>query len=302
MRVAILHPYFGNIPPWWDIYIHGVGANSNIDFYYFTDLNLPTYGFENVKVVQISFQEIISLATKVLGFEVKISTPYKLCDLKPSYGQLFSEYIAAYDLWGHADVDVFYGNIQSWLTNNLLKEYDIISCRKHIISGQFTVYKNKKITNELYKNILGFERLLNSNILNYIDEKYMTEAVMNAAVGGQLQFYGEDALVEDALSETRGRKRLLLLFREGKIFDPIFKREYFMFHFIHSKKREEFLQSLCLLNHLRNNKIIFHCDKLLPFTMQILCKCLVEASFFDLWYIFKRLYKKFILCLDSSNY
>jgi hypothetical protein len=301
-KIALLHAFFKSFPPWWDIHLQSIGSNPSIDFYYFTDLDLPTRGFPNVKVVPMPFTEIIEKASKTMGFEVKISVPYKLCDLKPAYGAIFANWLAPYEFWGHADVDVFYGDIRSWLTDDLLAGCDIASCRKSIISGQFTVYRNRALTNDLFRKISGLEELVNSPISNYVDDKWETEVVMDSAARGCLQFHGEDALVEDALCEMRGRRRLYLDFRQGRIRDVIFRRNYFMFHFIHSKSRESFLRSLGSVIDSGGREFRFFQDRLITKGTKSQWKYLIEALWVDFSYNLKRWIKKFVFRLDSSNY
>jgi hypothetical protein len=301
MKTAVLHAFFGGVPPWWDIYILSAGSNPSLDFYYFTDLDLPTHGFPNIKVVTMTFKEVIKKASKVLGFAVQINTPYKLCDLKPAYGRIFAEWLAPYDFWAHADVDVFYGDIRCWLTDKLLARHDIVSCRKHIISGQFTAYRNCEQINELYMQIPGFQDLVNSPKSNYVDDKWLSGVVKDSVARGSLRFYGEDTLVEDCLSEIRGRSRLYLNFRDGRITDVVFRREYFMFHFYRSKKRDAFIRSLRPVIE-SGGRFYFFQDRLVAKTEGNQWRRLVEVLQADFRYNLKRFIKSFILRWDSSNY
>ncbi len=54
---------------------------------------LPT----NIKIVHKSFADVKSLASEKLGFEIELDSPYKLCDFKPAYGLIFSEYLKGFD-------------------------------------------------------------------------------------------------------------------------------------------------------------------------------------------------------------
>ena len=67
-------------------------------------------------------------------FSINLPSPYKLCDFKPAYGEIFNEFISSFDYWGYCDVDLIWGNIRKFLSNDLLdKEYDKI----------FEKYRNK---------------------------------------------------------------------------------------------------------------------------------------------------------------
>jgi hypothetical protein len=72
--------------------------------------------------------------------------PYKLCDYRPAYGFLFSEYIAGYDYWGHCDCDVVWGDLWKYLEKPLEEGYD-----KVFNYGHLTLYKNTELINSAFK-------------------------------------------------------------------------------------------------------------------------------------------------------
>jgi hypothetical protein len=90
------------------------------------------------------------LASEKLGIPLHIEHPYKLCDLKPSYGIIFSEYLNGYDFWGYGDLDLVYGNIRKFITSDILKEYDIVSNHPDFITGHFCILRNTPFINELF--------------------------------------------------------------------------------------------------------------------------------------------------------
>ena len=49
----------------------------------------------------------------------------------------FSEIIADYDFWGIGDIDIVYGDIRSFINDEILNEYDVISSRHDYITGSF---------------------------------------------------------------------------------------------------------------------------------------------------------------------
>lgn len=76
--------------------------------------------------------------------DVKISSenPYKLCDIKPAYGQVFSEYIQDCDFFGFGDIDVVYGNIREFITESILEEYGLITTNDKRVNGHFCLLRN----------------------------------------------------------------------------------------------------------------------------------------------------------------
>ena len=72
---------------------------------------------------------------------------YTLCQYKPAYGHIFADYIKEYTHWGYSDIDVVFGDLRRWITDEELTDYDIVSYTfgdQNIayLRGQFTFHKN----------------------------------------------------------------------------------------------------------------------------------------------------------------
>lgn len=163
-NIVIITCWYGPYPWYFPYYIHSCYFNPSIDFVIITDndeeiSNKP----DNVIIIKKGLNEIIQIAEKKLGFEVHITRPYKLCDFKPAYGLLFPEIIEDYEFWGHADIDVVYGDIRNFLTEELLQEYDVISCRHDYITGTFCLFRNNEIMNTLFMQSKDYKLVLSSS-------------------------------------------------------------------------------------------------------------------------------------------
>lgn len=120
--------------------------NRDYDFYIFTDnkLDVP---FPNVKIVHIKFEKFRSLLQDKVDFKINLKKPYKLCDYKPMYGLALQNYISNYPYWGFCDVDMILGDLNSFLSEPILKGYDNIY---HF--GHMTLLKNDNKCNLLWKS------------------------------------------------------------------------------------------------------------------------------------------------------
>jgi hypothetical protein len=99
-RIAIVIPYFGKLPVYFNVFLKGCTYNTDLfDVLLFTDIKAPSDLPPNVKFFPINFSEIKKLAEAQLGFEISLEMPYKLCDFKPTYGIIFQEYLKKYDFW-----------------------------------------------------------------------------------------------------------------------------------------------------------------------------------------------------------
>jgi hypothetical protein len=162
-KIAIVICYFGRFPWYFDYFLHSCQFNLSIDFFIITDINtydkpLPP----NVKFVFKTIDDIVSMASEKLGFPVKIDFSYKLCDLKPAYGLIFSELIEGYDYWGQSDLDIIYGNIRKFITDDMLTLYDFISIRHDYTTGCFALYKNNDFMNNFFKRSKDYKMVFSS--------------------------------------------------------------------------------------------------------------------------------------------
>jgi hypothetical protein len=130
-----------------------------------------------VKIIPYSIEAFKADAAKALGFEVAVESGYKLCDFKPAYGLIFSDCIRGYDFWGYCDVDVIFGNIRAFMTDELLNEYDIISARHDYLTGCFALYRNTAAMRELFKQSKDCRKVFTNPRNFFFDEtNYAFEA------------------------------------------------------------------------------------------------------------------------------
>ena len=144
-KIAIVVAYFGKFPNYFSLWVKSCAFNPTIDFFVFTDQkldNLPV----NVKCIAMTIQEMRDRASVVLGFKASLSRPYKCCDYKPLYGLIFKDYLSSYDYWGHCDVDLIFGDLQTFLDRYNLYDYD-----KFGALGHLSLYKNTDEVNNAFK-------------------------------------------------------------------------------------------------------------------------------------------------------
>ena len=208
----------GNYPWYFPYFLHSCRHNPDIDFLIFTEnadenLDIPA----NVKIIQYSLEKFKSDANKSLGFEVAVESGYKLCDFKPAYGLIFQDWIKDYDFWGYCDIDVIFGNIRAFMTDELLSEYDIISARHDYLTGCFALYRNNQEMRELFKQSKDYKKVFNEPRNFFFDEtnyafkefekglhysqiqtelESMTHVVKRLQEAGKLKAYFEFQIVE----------------------------------------------------------------------------------------------------------
>ncbi|MBK1895376.1 DUF6625 family protein [Chryseobacterium paridis] len=149
--ICIVTCWYGKYPWYFPYFIKSCAFNPTIDFIIITDNEefisaKPT----NVKILYKTIDEIKKIASDKLKINVNIDYPYKLCDFKPTYGFIFHEILKEYDFWGHGDIDLIYGNIRDFMTEEILSSHDIISSRHDYIAGSFSLFRNKNEINTLF--------------------------------------------------------------------------------------------------------------------------------------------------------
>ncbi len=169
--IAIVTCWYGLYPWYFPYFIHSCKFNPTIDFIIITNnddsiQNKP----QNVKIIRKTLDEIKTTASEKLGLTVHIENPYKLCDYKPAYGFLFSEIIKGYDFWGQSDIDVIYGNIRNFMTDEMLNKYDFISIRHDYTSGCFALYRNNTQMNTIFKRSKDYETVFTNSKHYCFDE------------------------------------------------------------------------------------------------------------------------------------
>lgn len=149
--IASLTCWYGEYPWYFPYFLHSCSFNPTVDFFIITDNKTKIkYQPDNVKLVYRTLDEIKTSASEKLGFAVNIDYPYKLCDFKPAYGFLFPEIIEGYDFWAQSDLDVIFGNIRLFLTEEMLDSYDFISMRHDYTSGCLALYRNNEKMNTFF--------------------------------------------------------------------------------------------------------------------------------------------------------
>jgi len=250
-NIAFVIAYIGDFPWYFPYFLHSCHYNLSIDFLIFTDnqdtsIHLP----ENVKFIPYSIEQFKVDAAKVLGFEVSVESGYKLCDFKPAYGLIFSDWIKDYNFWGYCDVDVIFGNIRSFMTDELLNEYDIISARHDYLTGCFALYRNNQFMRELFKQSKDYRKVFTDPRNFFFDEtnfafeafekglnysqihtevESMTHVVRRLQEEGKLKAYFEFQIVEGFAGNMLWNKGILIYRKqfEAMLYHLVrFKRKY----------------------------------------------------------------------------
>jgi len=168
-KIRIIIPYFGKFKNSINLFLDSCAKNPNFEWLIFTDdavLNTPS----NVEIINCNLDDIKNRIESTLGFTVSLEAPYKLCDFRPAFGLIFQKELKGYDFWGWGDVDLIYGNLSKFITNDCLSNYDkIYPC------GHLSILRNCNEVNTCFmrevKGTLNYKEVF-SNPSSYIFDEY----------------------------------------------------------------------------------------------------------------------------------
>jgi len=177
-KICFINPYFGKLPIWMPLFLESCRKNSAFSWLLFGDhknhYKLP----KNVKWEKMSMDDFNKLAKKQTGLYFSIKTPYKTCDVRPMYGDIFKHYLNGFTFWGSYDLDVIYGDLESYGLGTKLTNCDIYTPFDSVV-GHFTLYRNIEKINKLYlklenlhlayqdaPSIIGHDERLSQKLIN----------------------------------------------------------------------------------------------------------------------------------------
>lgn len=179
-KICLIVIWMGPFNDTFRLWFDSARRNSTIDFYVFTDQtdNLPNA--DNVIFIYKSLSDVKGEFEKELGLKINLKHPYKLCDYKPFWWILMGEKINQYDFYGHCDVDLVFGDIRHFLTEDLLQRYDkLFDC------GYLILYRNTDEMRNLFKKsaqkdnmAYSYKKVVKTGYACYFDE-FMGMSILN---------------------------------------------------------------------------------------------------------------------------
>lgn len=250
--INIIIPYFGEFPNYFQLFLNSCWRNSTVNWTIITD-NTKVYRYpENVRVIQMTFGEIKERIQQKFDFEVVVPNAHKLCEYKPAYAYIFPELVEDYDFWGYGDIDLIYGDIRKFVTDDLLSQYD-----KIFTLGHLTLVKNSKKNNELFMeavdNVSLFRQAFSSPQNYNFDEQFGNKPNINTifinqgykvwttSYAADIYTKSSDFRLDMGDGSAEDKKTAVFVWNNGKIYryicdgQKILEQEYL---YIHLQKRK----------------------------------------------------------------
>lgn len=233
--IILILPYFGKWPVWFDAFLVSVKANPTVHWLCPTDCELPDKYPDNIQFLPTDLQTLNNHVNRVVDAQVPLN-PRKFCDLKPAYGAIFYEEIKYYDFWGFCDMDIIWGDIRKFMTEEVLSNYDIISSRKQAISGHFSLFRNTDTLRNLYKQVPNYQHLFEQPKFMWFDEHKLTHFLHSNNTG--LRVYWDKILCNQERGRDSHQEYYLdrWLWKSGKMLNTKTQDEVMYLHFINWKR------------------------------------------------------------------
>lgn len=252
-KVVVIGVYFGKFPQYINLWLKSCEWNKNVDFFIFTDEELDSKT-HNIKIIKINLDDFSRIASEKLGMNIKLERPYKCCDFRPAYGKIFEDYIKGYSFWGHCDFDMIFGDIQQFITEDIMNKYD-----KILNLGHFSLYRNTEEVNNRYKEkgskVGDFKEVFTNNKSYAFDE---TNGIYSIYKENNFPVYDKRVFADISMIYKRFKLALndinyneqVFFWENGKVYraykenDIIKKEEYVYIHFKKRKNMEVHIKDI----------------------------------------------------------
>jgi hypothetical protein len=235
-RIAFVIVYFGKWPAWFNGFLATCKSNPTIDWLIYTDCPIPVSPPANVIFISGTYNEFRELTFLKTGVKIPVTSPRKLCDLKPAYAHILENHLLNYTHWGFCDMDIFWGNISNYITSAMLINYDLITTLEHQIAGHFTVLKNNDFTRKLYQTDDLYKVAYANPTYQWFDERIFSSIVTQ--MSGTLKVCWDKSIICKGIESPSHQDYYLdrWLYDHGSIHSLSLKgekeKEYMYLHFI----------------------------------------------------------------------
>jgi len=178
-KLLFLMPYFGKWPEWFPLYLESCRWNPTIDWLFFTDCPVPENAPTNVKFISMSFPDYQQLVSERLGIKFQPEAAYKICDLRPAFGFIHQEYLNGYDYFGFSDIDIIYGNLRAFYTDEVLR-YNTLSTHTDRVSGHLFLFKNDEQWINIFRKIPNWQEMMTHRSNLCLDEGWLTKILLGS--------------------------------------------------------------------------------------------------------------------------
>jgi hypothetical protein len=146
IRLVALH--FGALPAYFPLTLRSMAGNPDVSWLLLTDQPVPDPP-PNVAVRVCAFEDVADRIRDHFDFPVSLERPYKICDFRPAFGEIFAAELDGYAFWGYCDLDLIFGRIRDHLPPAAFE------ADKVLFHGNFQLYRNSLEAAGWYRHEVG---------------------------------------------------------------------------------------------------------------------------------------------------
>lgn len=173
MKARIIIPWFGPFPAWIDAFLTSCAPVSEVDWLILHDAPAPARVPKNVTFSLLSWQAYRKLFREKCAIDLPPQPNYKMCDAKVFLGTVFEEELEDYDYFGWGDLDLVYGELDSFL-EPLMGKHSVISFHRDLLSNHFVLFRNTAEMRGLYRKVPEYKAKMAMPDYAELDDTHLT--------------------------------------------------------------------------------------------------------------------------------
>ncbi|WP_313740327.1 DUF6625 family protein [Pseudomonas sp.] len=168
--ILFIIPYFGQWPFWMPFFLESCRRNADIDWLLFSDCGVPDDLPSNVRIEPIDYRSYCRLVSRRLDIDFAPVNAYKLCDLKPALGYIHEQHLHGYNFWAFGDLDLVYGELRAYFTNQRLASRDFFSTHERRVAGHLCLIRNTACKRALFMRMPDWRQRFCDETHHALDE------------------------------------------------------------------------------------------------------------------------------------
>ncbi len=309
-RIALVIFYAGPLPDYFRYFSESLARNQDIDIdvYLFNDqISQPDLS-GNLKTIPLTLEQFNQLATEKLEIPIRVNWGYKISEFKPAYGVIFEDYLKDYDFWGYCDLDIIFGKISHFITEEILATYDVITASEIQFVGHFILFRNTATVTNLFRQTQDYIKAFTDNEQHYNFDESCRRFYGRPFSFDELKETSQLASIYDLVMNFKEKYNLKvymnamcreeppfnIVYRDGVFFDSVTQKEFLYFHLVKAKLFYLFHFYLPSMPHLPTEFSIIT-QGLIPGNSKNLLSRLtwsIARSLFILQYFSKKIWSK----------
>ena len=236
-KVRLILMWQGRLPEWTPQWVDACNAIPGWEWVLVCpgEDRRETFRLGNVRAEGFRTDSIDGLLRERLGVALPWKTARdrrKSCEIRPAYGVLFEDMLTGCDWWGWFDLDVVFGRVRQFATDELLGASDLITIDPPgVLSGPLTLMRNIPTTVNLFRQQEDWRHIFEDECYHNFDERGIGKLVRGAGlrVSCNREWQGHD--------HEPGHHPVPRLQRrpDGGLWDEAKDREVALFHFSRTK-------------------------------------------------------------------